>query len=211
MASKVGSASTRATGASWLTSWRADARTGDPIPAARQASDSVIRIVCPSGSARDGGLPTAPPAPPRFSTTTGCPRIFSSAAAIGRAARSACPPGGKGTIIVSVREGQPPCAQAAAGATSGRAEASPRPFRMSRRFIASLPRPLPSLALVSRVLRSRPSRSDSGLRPIRPGSRERRSRRSRCGPCPRLQELGRRKADPDPMRCRLRSRLPARA
>src|SRR4051794_4792977 len=52
-----------------------------------------------------------PPAPLRLSTITDLPRIFSSAAATGRAARSACPPGGNGTIMVMLRDGQL-CAQA---------------------------------------------------------------------------------------------------
>src|SRR5262245_35719120 len=47
-----------------------------------------------------------PPAPERLSTTTDLPRIFSSAAATGRAARSACPPGGNATIMVMLRLGQ---------------------------------------------------------------------------------------------------------
>jgi hypothetical protein len=45
-------------------------------------------------------MPTAPPAPARFTTTTGCFRVFSIDAASGRPTMSATPPGGNGTIMV---------------------------------------------------------------------------------------------------------------
>jgi len=52
-------------------------------------------------------LPIEPPAPPaRLSTMTDLPRIFSNASATGRAARSAWPPAGNGTIMVILRAGQ---------------------------------------------------------------------------------------------------------
>src|SRR6266702_8023483 len=41
--------------------------------------------------------PKVPPAPARFSTTTGWPRIFSSAGCIARATASVLPPAGNGT------------------------------------------------------------------------------------------------------------------
>ena len=51
-------------------------------------------------------MPSAPPAPAWFSTTTGCFSSRASASATGRATVSATPPGGKGTIIVIGRSGQ---------------------------------------------------------------------------------------------------------
>ena len=45
-------------------------------------------------------MPTAPPAPVRFTTTTGCFSVFSICEASGRPTMSATPPGGNGTIIV---------------------------------------------------------------------------------------------------------------
>src|ERR671914_1517329 len=50
-------------------------------------------------------MPTAPPAPVRFTTTTGCFQIFSICAASGRPTMSATPPGGNGTTIVTGFEG----------------------------------------------------------------------------------------------------------
>src|SRR3990170_6986833 len=50
-------------------------------------------------------MPTAPPAPVRFTTTTGCVSVFSICAASGRPTMSATPPGGKGTIMVTGFEG----------------------------------------------------------------------------------------------------------
>src|SRR3954452_1658942 len=63
-------------------------------------------------------MPSAPPAPARFSTTTGCLSSRASASATGRATVSATPPGGNGTIIVIVFSGQLDCANAAAATTS---------------------------------------------------------------------------------------------
>ena len=45
-------------------------------------------------------MPTAPPAPVRFTTTTGCLSVFSICAASGRPTMSATPPGGNGTTMV---------------------------------------------------------------------------------------------------------------
>jgi hypothetical protein len=50
-------------------------------------------------------MPTPPPAPCLFSTTTGWPRSRPIASATGRAVMSATPPGGKGTIIEMGRLG----------------------------------------------------------------------------------------------------------
>ena len=50
-------------------------------------------------------MPTEPPAPGRFTTTIGCPSVFSMVAASGRPTMSATPPGGKGTIMVIGRVG----------------------------------------------------------------------------------------------------------
>jgi hypothetical protein len=47
-----------------------------------------------------------PPAPARFSITTGWPKSRDMASATGRATKSAKPPGGKGTIMVMERVGQ---------------------------------------------------------------------------------------------------------
>src|ERR1700681_444143 len=68
---------------------------------------------------------------------TDLPRAFSSASATGRAARSACPPAGNGTIIVILRVGHGPCANAelaSAARASGKAAAA---LKNSRRFIGS--------------------------------------------------------------------------
>src|SRR5687768_7790625 len=50
-------------------------------------------------------MPTAPPAPVRFTTTTGCFSAFSICEASGRPTISATPPGGNGTIIVTGLDG----------------------------------------------------------------------------------------------------------
>ena len=51
--------------------------------------------VYPSGLAcATAAAPTDPPAPPRFSITTGCPSASESFVATGRAALSELPPGG---------------------------------------------------------------------------------------------------------------------
>src|SRR5262245_62357477 len=76
------------------------------------------RRVAPSGAT----LATAPaarlpPAPARFSTTNGCPSSSLKAGAVSRAKRSAVPPGGNGTIIVTGRFGHA-CAEAAHGDSS---------------------------------------------------------------------------------------------
>jgi hypothetical protein len=85
-------------------------------------------------------LPIDPPAPPaRLSTITGLPRILPSANATGRAARSAWPPAGNGTIMSMLRVGQAACAKAAfepATCASGSAAVA---FKSSRRFIGSFP------------------------------------------------------------------------
>jgi hypothetical protein len=47
-------------------------------------------------------VPRFPPAPPRFSTTTGCPTIGDNSAASKREILSFPPPGGKGETIVKV-------------------------------------------------------------------------------------------------------------
>src|SRR4051812_501013 len=54
-------------------------------------------------------MPRAPPAPVRFTMTTGCLSDFSIMAASGRPTMSATPPGGKGTTIVIAREGYASC------------------------------------------------------------------------------------------------------
>ncbi len=87
-------------------------------------------------------LPMAPPAPARFSTTTVTPRLFCSASAIGRAARSACPPGGNGTMSVMLPLGQA-CAWVSLGiATTAGTRA--RPLSTVRRSRPRHARELPS-------------------------------------------------------------------
>src|SRR5437016_4552264 len=78
-----------------------------------------------------------PPAPERLSTTTDLPRIFSSAAATGRAARSACPPGGKATIMVMLRDGCQAwaCADEPSAPIIGAASAPVRNLRRSMDFL----------------------------------------------------------------------------
>ena len=83
-------------------------------------------------------LPSMPPAPERLSTTTDLPRIFSSASATGRAARSACPPGGNATIMVMLRVGQA-CAPARATPSAPTIGAASAPCRNLRRSMATLP------------------------------------------------------------------------
>ena len=73
-------------------------------------------------------LPTAPAAPGLLTTTTGCFRMRSSAAATGRAVLSARPPGGNATTIETGRVGYAivPCATPRAIATTSTAPASAR-------------------------------------------------------------------------------------
>src|SRR5690242_17066866 len=77
--------------------------------------------VVPSGAAfAAASWPTLPPAPPRFSTTAGCPRRSASLLDTMRVTTSAGPPGGNGTIQRIGFEGQPPadCACAKGPASS---------------------------------------------------------------------------------------------
>src|SRR5262249_50292848 len=94
--------------------------------------------VCPSGAAfAPAALPTAPPAPERFSTTTVVFRMRGGASATGRAARSAWPPGGKGTIMLMLPLGQVPCPNTAGARAPVAAEATGRlasPFSRARRL-----------------------------------------------------------------------------
>src|SRR3978361_755203 len=76
-----------------------------------------------------------PPPPARLSTITGLPMIFSSASATGRAARSAWPPAGNGTIMVMLREGQGVCAKAACESAVSANDKAAAAFNNSRRFI----------------------------------------------------------------------------
>src|SRR5687768_15578277 len=75
-------------------------------------------------------MPIAPPAPARFSMTTGCLSAAPSASATGLATVSATPPGGNGTIIVTGRSGY--CATAAlADVAATSASASIRRIRIA--------------------------------------------------------------------------------
>src|SRR6185369_5994399 len=68
--------------------------------------DRAMSKLYPSGLLlATNDIPTAPAAPVLFTTTTGFLSTFSSAAATGRAVRSATPPGGKGTTMVIGRSG----------------------------------------------------------------------------------------------------------
>jgi hypothetical protein len=65
-----------------------------------------------------------PPAPPRFSITTGWPSASASGGWITRATMSLAPPGANGTTSVTGRSGQaaaPACGNAAASASSSAA------------------------------------------------------------------------------------------
>src|SRR5262245_711617 len=57
-------------------------------------------------------MPTAPPAPVRFTTTIGCLSVFSICEASGRPTMSATPPGGNGTTMVIGLAGYASCAWA---------------------------------------------------------------------------------------------------
>src|ERR1700760_2854587 len=70
---------------------------------------------------------------------TDLPRIFSSACATGRAARSAWPPAGNGTIMVTLRAGHGACANAGFESALGASGSTAAAFRSSRRFIESFP------------------------------------------------------------------------
>src|SRR5688572_23607545 len=74
-------------------------------------------------------MPTAPPAPVRFTTTTGCLRAFSICEASGRPTISATPPGGNGTIMVIGFEGYGSCANTGR-ATSSSSRYSTRDIRL---------------------------------------------------------------------------------
>src|SRR5882724_2105335 len=80
-------------------------------------------------------MPTAPAAPVLFTTTTGFFRTFSSAAATGRAVRSATPPGGKGATMVTGRSGYFSCAETVTARTSKIIKGSKREYRRYERII----------------------------------------------------------------------------
>src|SRR5580765_5847731 len=80
-------------------------------------------------------MPTAPAAPVLFTTTTGFFRTFSSAAATGRAVRSATPPGGKGATMVIGRSGYFSCAETLTATKSRTIKASKREYRRYERII----------------------------------------------------------------------------
>src|SRR6185503_13855135 len=78
----------------------------------------AIPKVRPSGAAlATASTPSMPPAPARFSTTTGWPRIFSSAGCMARATASVLPPAGNGTKKRSGLSGHG-CAQEGPGETT---------------------------------------------------------------------------------------------
>src|SRR6266480_64220 len=67
-------------------------------------------------------MPTAPPAPVRLMTTTGCFSAWFMPAASGLPTMSATPPGGNGTTIVSGFDGYASCADAPAAQNAMRRE-----------------------------------------------------------------------------------------
>ena len=69
-------------------------------------------------------VPMVPPAPARFSTTTGVPQRAVRCWAQSRPMMSVVPPGAAGTMIRVVWPGRQDCARAAAGTSSGRASAA---------------------------------------------------------------------------------------
>src|SRR4029450_1951463 len=71
-------------------------------------------------------MPTAPAAPVLLTTPTGFLSVRSSAAATGRAVRSATPPGGNGTTMLRGREGNGSWATAAVTDTARAATARTR-------------------------------------------------------------------------------------
>ena len=65
-------------------------------------AEAYIMMLWPSGSCvATHFAPTSPPAPRRFSTITGWPRLFASDSPRARATRSVVPPGGNGTTSVT--------------------------------------------------------------------------------------------------------------
>src|SRR5262249_14459380 len=91
----------------------------------------MIRSVYPSLSARaTASLPRVPPAPGRFSITTGWPSFSCSDCATMRPMMSAPPPGPNGTTMRTGRCGQS-CAAASAAPRSHAAEAASRLRRVS--------------------------------------------------------------------------------
>src|SRR5262249_24925370 len=114
--------------------------------------------VLPSGLALAATCaPTWPAAPAFVSTTTGCLRIGSIAAASGRVTMSLAPPGGKALIIVIACEGKASCASTGPHATSAVV-----PATKLRRSIVPL-RPFGSDRTPSRAS---PERDRSGAPPL---------------------------------------------
>src|SRR5215467_11191669 len=84
------------------------------------ASEGATRtIVYPSGAdLAAASAPTLPPAPPRFSATTGWPRFAVSRSAMRRPRMSVPPPGGNGRMKRTGLAGQASCAFACQGASA---------------------------------------------------------------------------------------------
>jgi hypothetical protein len=79
-----------------------------------------------------------PPAPERLKTMNELPKIFCNPSATGRAAKSACPPGGNATMMVTLRVGQA-CASAGEPIVPITGVAS-APCRNLRRSMDALPK-----------------------------------------------------------------------
>ena len=75
------------------------------------------------GARATSAMPMEPPAPPRFSSTTGCLRMRASDSCRLRAVMSVAPPGGNGTMM---RRGLPSCAKEIPGAKDTAASAESR-------------------------------------------------------------------------------------
>src|SRR5258708_31377410 len=113
---------------------------------------------------------------------TGLPRIFSSASDTGRAARSAWPPAGNGTIMVILREGYVACANAEFDSAACASGNTPAALRSSRRFIGSF---LPSdfvLVIGGSVARNRREGKGALFAPCPPFTRRTNLERLSCSP-----------------------------
>ena len=130
-------------------------------------------------------MPTAPPAPVRFTTTTGCLSAFSICAASGRPTMSATPPGGNGTIIVIGFAGYESCAFTGSARASS-SESSTRDIGLLRSDRAytmlQMLHFIGSLAGRGRV-KCRGTKQTGGCHAEETDPRRRRPRAVRPGPC----------------------------
>src|SRR5262249_49798981 len=88
--------------------WRSESyfRLGVNTGAATCDPMLPARSVYPSeGAAATRALPIVPPAPPTFSMTMDCPRVFPTCSVTARATTSLGPPAGNGTTTLMDRDG----------------------------------------------------------------------------------------------------------